>query len=85
MGLIPFRGEDLRSATFHDNRFLNRPGLFEADIDEVLEYFPSQDRRPSDRSGRARYIFHIAFCGSTLLARALDSAGARFCYREPAC
>lgn len=30
-----------------------------------------------------RFIFHISFCGSTLLARACDSAGRVFSYKEP--
>jgi len=31
----------------------------------------------------SRYIFHVSFCGSTLLARACTVPGKAFCYKEP--
>ena len=30
-----------------------------------------------------RFIFHMSFCGSTLVSRALDLAGKAICYKEP--
>ena len=81
VALIPFREEEFRSLLFHDAPYLDRAGLFKVDLEESRKLFPGGIRMDPNR--RARYIFHTAFCGSTLLARTLDSAGSRFCYREP--
>ena len=49
-----------------------------------LDHLADEYRRmpPSDKP--VNYIFHTAFCGSTLLARLLDIPGKTMVYKEPA-
>jgi len=47
------------------------------EINEVRRRHAASDRPPS------RFIFHVSFCGSTLLARACTIRGRSFCYKEP--
>jgi hypothetical protein len=75
---VPTSRERLRDAAFIDGRsdFSIGPAIA-ADLAEVASA-PLGD-------GPSRYIFHISFCGSTLLARLLDQPGRSLTLREPNC
>ncbi len=65
----------LRSATFLDGR--ERFWTSERVVDLELQ---------APRNNRTdRLIFHVGFCGSTLLARLLDDAGQTLVLKEPQC
>lgn len=49
------------------------------DLTQVIQAHNSLAMAPSE----IRYIFHVAHCGSTLLARALDFEQTNLVYREP--
>lgn len=67
--------------TFHDVQHLRHFAVLERW--SFTRLFEVADRlRP--RAQPPRYIFHGAFCGSTLLARYLERPGISFSYREPA-
>lgn len=53
----------------------------ELPIDKVLNWYQTQTIRPNSQVNR--FIFHMSFCGSTLLARTLDRPGRVLCYKEP--
>jgi hypothetical protein len=81
-GLISFLPTDqskLREASFLDGRsdFSTGPAVA-VPLDDVLGH--EIDAPPPDR-----YIFHISFCGSTLLSRLLDHPGKTMVVREPQC
>jgi hypothetical protein len=68
--------EALRREAFLDAR--KNPAVSawaEARIDDLAPHLPA--------SPPASYIFHSAFCGSTLLARALDAPGRTIALKEP--
>ena len=71
----------LRTLSFHDRRYLAGPAveIFEDTFPQVSELCADPDLKHKD----AAYIFHTAFCGSTLLARALDAPGCRLLLKEP--
>ncbi|PWE17391.1 hypothetical protein DDZ18_06820 [Marinicauda salina] len=72
------RGQ-LEDTPFLDER-LDRTSLESADIalgELASGSIPAPDRAPV-------FIWHSAFCGSTLLARCLSAEGASVCLREPA-
>lgn len=75
---VPTSRERLRDAAFIDGRsdFSIGPAIG-ADLADVASA-PLGD-------GPFRYIFHISFCGSTLLARLLDQPGRSLTLREPNC
>jgi hypothetical protein len=67
-----------RDAVFLDPRFLSRAKkspLIPASLVEALD--------ESHFVGDIHFIFHTGFCGSTLLARALDQPGASMGLKEP--
>jgi hypothetical protein len=78
-GVIRFAridSEALRREAFLDARKdLSVSAFAEARIDEVARFAPA--------AAPAAYIFHSAFCGSTLLARALDRPGRTLALKEP--
>jgi hypothetical protein len=73
--------EDFARSIFLDGRIRhgNRPNL-RAPLDQLLAA-ASEDALPVRRIG---WIFHVAQCGSTLLARALDHQDRSLVLREPA-
>ena len=89
--LMDLQGDDLRLQTmtreaFHRSIFLDerivhggRQG-FRAPLDAVLDGYAGPP--PAERP--IALIFHVAQCGSTLLARALDLPGRDLVLREPA-
>lgn len=66
---------------FCDQRiFATSKEIVRADISRLHEFFRARPRPESNLN----FIFHVAHCGSTLLARALDLKGQNIVYREPA-
>lgn len=76
--LIPTTGAKLRAQSFLDGRsdFSTGPAVWM----EGSQARPNPPAPPPDR-----YIFHVGFCGSTLLARLLDQPGRALVLREPNC
>jgi hypothetical protein len=79
LDLIPTDRERLRHASFIDGRtdFSTGPTRRTRLSDLLAATVPAP--QPD------RYIFHIAFCGSTLLSRLLDAEGHALVLREPNC
>lgn len=75
---VPTTRDLLSKPSFIDGRtdFSNGPAVKVALDDLLAQSLPVV-------SGPDRYIFHVAFCGSTLLARMLDHDGAAFVLKEP--
>lgn len=73
--------EAFQRSIFVDGRIRrdDRPSV-RVPLDPLLQAF--RDARPATR--RIGWIFHVAQCGSTLLARALDHIGRSLVLREPA-
>lgn len=66
---------------FFDNRISPASqNITTFELSQLIEANESRASRPPDIS----YIFHMAHCGSTLLARALDIRSKNIVYREPA-
>lgn len=73
--------ELLSALPFIDGRVQLSPNRrsYSIRIQEALEW-----QANNERSSQAdRFIFHVSFCGSTLLARACDVPGRSFAYKEP--
>jgi hypothetical protein len=82
MQFIELGPENYRTEAFHDRRLLNvrpEPLGFSANIDDLLR----EHEHHAKPAPLGRYVFHTAFCGSTLLSRLLDQLGDTFVYREP--
>lgn len=77
--LIPTTRDRLRAHAFLDGRsdFSSGPTV----VSPLAEWITSLPA-PSEPD---RYIFHVGFCGSTLLARMLDVPGRALVLREPNC
>src|SRR6476659_8924630 len=75
----PMTPETFRRSIFLDGRIVRAPGQgFSLPFSEVRgQAWPDPALRPINM------IFHIAQCGSTLLARALDFPGRSLVLREP--
>lgn len=75
---VPTGRTQLAAAAFIDGRtpFATGPALVIA-IDDALAAHHALAPAPN------RIIFHVGFCGSTLLTRLLENPGAIFTYREP--
>ncbi|QIL01741.1 hypothetical protein G7078_02350 [Sphingomonas sinipercae] len=76
--LLPVAATGLRSATFLDGRENFSAG--QAQFAGAAQFLAGQPA-----TADARFIFHIGFCGSTLLSRLLDVPGATLVLREPHC
>ncbi len=74
---VPSDQSLLRDLSFIDGRasFSKGPAVTIALDDLINNSVPP--------SGADRYIFHVAFCGSTLLARLLDQPGSALVLKEP--
>ena len=67
-------------SSFLDTRAVTVDGnVYGVPLAALLEQF--REARPPRR--RINYIFHTAFCGSTLLSRCLDRPGVCLAYKEP--
>lgn len=72
--------DEMKAMPFHNRRLATRNRKFwRVKLDTLLNWLPPD--RPL--SAPAHYIFHNAYCGSTLLARCLDIPGNTLAYREP--
>lgn len=72
--------EDFVREPFHDLRVLSENSeIYVASISQLLTHY--KNRLTS--STAQKYIFHTAFCGSTLLSRYLNELDDTFVYREP--
>ena len=68
------------NSIFCDQRIMaTSRDIVRIDCSRLQEFLSSRPPRES----RLNYIFHVAHCGSTLLARALDVKEANIVYREP--
>lgn len=79
VSLLWTTAQRLRKAAFVDGRsaLSRRP----ADLMPLQEFL----QREREAAPAPRFIFHIGFCGSTLLSRLLDVAGQTLVLREPNC
>lgn len=89
--LLEFRGPNalfvqMTRETYRRSIFTDRqrivaasPRVWEVPVDKLMSQYESQNL-PQPPLG---YIFHVAHCGSTLLARALDHSSQLLVYREP--
>lgn len=67
-------------SSFLDKRTITVDGnVYGVPLASLLDRF--REARPASR--RINYIFHTAFCGSTLLSRCLDRPGVCLAYKEP--
>lgn len=77
---LPMSRQTYADTSFLDARTIPTDGrAFRVSLGAVLDRFQSE-LPPLRATG---FIFHTAFCGSTLLARALDKPGASLAYKEP--
>jgi len=78
--LVQLTRKELRDASFHNKRSMtgNRK-TFQVDLSSFLSWTEEVSPEPKP----VGYIFHNAFCGSTLLSRYLDIAESTIVYREP--
>jgi hypothetical protein len=77
---VPTTQRLLRHASFLDGRTAIDAG---APVEVPIEAALETDLEPP--AAPDRFIFHVSFCGSTLLARMLDRPGAAMVLREPHC
>ncbi|MGH8320943.1 MAG: hypothetical protein ACRESI_03205 [Gammaproteobacteria bacterium] len=69
-----------RRSTYLDNRIQHtKERLISLPIDEIIKAF---EQMP-ERNGSIQFLFHISFCCSTLLTRALQLPGRTLVLREP--
>lgn len=74
--------EDYSQSTFLDQRMdMGGRGQFSIAIEAARDILQNHESPVADR--RVNYIFHTAFCCSTLLARALDIDGKSLSFKEP--
>ncbi len=72
--------QDRVRAAFHDARLLRDASMGEViELQRLLSNYRDRLFVPE----RVHYIFHTAFCGSTLLARYLDQPGGVSVFKEP--
>ena len=78
---VPMTREKYRNASFHNKRDLKSTSiLFPVALDQLTR---RRARTDNPHRKAVHYVFHTAFCGSTLLSRYLDIPGCFFVYREP--
>lgn len=79
VSFLPTSAAKLRAATFLDDRGEFSTGS--ARLVEMAELLSGDTASPSPD----RFIFHVSFCGSTLLSRLIDHPGRSMVLREPQC
>lgn len=78
VSFVPTDAQRLARPSFIDGRTDFAAGsAINVTIDAVLAEAPPPSREPD------RMIFHVSFCGSTLLARMLEMPGSAFALKEP--
>lgn len=79
VSIVPMTSDTYRQSNFLDKRLTKAGSEVIIHLEELLKEFRHQkpDIRP------VNYIFHTAFCGSTLLSRCLEESGNFMSYREP--
>jgi len=77
--LVPMRRDDYRRLTFLDSESLAGLPYCTLSLDELLETC----QVPAPQSRGIAYVFHTAYCCSTLLTRCLEMLDACLVLREP--
>jgi len=78
--MVPMSRETYRQTSFLDSRTVTLDGrVFHVSLPKLTQ--AAKDIGLGHR--RVNYVFHSAFCGSTLMSRCLDLPGQSFSYREP--
>lgn len=81
LSFVPAERDVLSAEAFVDrSQALNRPG---AGYSIPLSDAESWAEGRNQSAGPSCFMFHMSFCGSTLLARACDVAGKAMAYKEP--
>jgi hypothetical protein len=83
-GFLKFLHTDttaLQRASFLDGRseLSLEKNIYTVSLSEAMSWYEARGRSWN----QGRLIFHIAFCGSTLLSRVLDTSESVFVYKEP--
>jgi hypothetical protein len=80
--LVSTTPDRVRAASFIDGResFSTGPSTI-ADLSALI----AASSQTHSAAGPERFIFHVAFCGSTLLSRLIDVPGHTLVLREPQC
>jgi hypothetical protein len=73
--------DQLSKPSFIDGRvpLSENSKIYQIKIEQALDWYSHN----SIKTQANNFIFHMGFCGSTLLARALDLPGKSFSYKEP--
>jgi hypothetical protein len=83
-GFLEFLRTDiatLQRASFMDGRsqLSVDKNMYTVSLSEAMSWYEAR----GSAWNQSRLIFHVAFCGSTLLSRVLDTTGSVFVYKEP--
>lgn len=83
-GFLEFLRTDtdaLQGASFMDGRseLSVEKSIYTVSLSDAMSWYEARGRSWN----QGRLIFHVAFCGSTLLSRVLDTTGSVFVYKEP--
>jgi hypothetical protein len=79
--LVPVTERMYRELNFLDDRFVSTASARTLPLEDLAP--PAAGARDAPLSTAPHVIFHIAFCGSTLIARCLDHLPAFFVLKEP--
>lgn len=79
VSIVQMTRETYRASNFLDKRVVSVGSEISIKLEQLLEVY--RHVKPVNRP--IRFIFHTAFCGSTLLSRCLEETGNFLSYREP--
>lgn len=79
VSIVPMSRDTYRASNFLDKRVVTVGSEISIKLEQLLEVY--RQVKPVNRP--IRFIFHTAFCGSTLLSRCLEETGNFLSYREP--